>query len=237
LSFLDRRMAVRVVLALGAMLAALALSACGDDDDGGDAKAPSADSAQAPDGGNANASDGGSANGASGNASSGDTEPVNLTQARLTSAERQRLQEELPTPRPYKEVFDRGFPKQKATLLRIYRQMQREFYGGRFLAFCKRFTDSLVALPNLESGDSQDRFKECAGIVSRVAKRLAQGKLDWRPNRIQWIRVYNDRGQDPYGGVTVIGGLRQVRVGFVKENGSWRPDFKIPGDLEAIGAS
>ncbi|HYI99608.1 MAG TPA: hypothetical protein VEX36_08040 [Thermoleophilaceae bacterium] len=242
MSFKDRGMSVRAVLALAAMLAALALSACGDDDDGGDAKAPSADSSQAVDGGNANASDGGSgdpggADGAGGNASAGDTEPVNLTQARLTPAERQRLQEQAPTPRPYKEVFDRGFPKEKATLLRIYRQMQNEFYGGRFLDFCRHFTDSLVALPNLESGDPEERFKECAGIVSRVAKRLAQGKLDWRPNRIQWVRVYNDPGRDPYGGVTVIGGFKQVRVGFVKENGRWRPDFAIPGDLAAIGAS
>jgi hypothetical protein len=258
LSFMDRGMPLRVVLALGALVAALALSACGDDDDGGDAGAPSADRAQAPDGGNANASegggadggsadgggadggsgaDGGGADGGSGNASAGDTEPINLKQAPLTAAERQRLQSEAPTPRPYQDVFDRGSGKEKTTLLRIYRSMQRDFFGAEFLSFCQHYGNSLLALPDLQSGDSAKRHRECAAIVSRVGKRLAQGKLDWRPNRIQWVRVYNDPGRDPYGGVTVLAGAKQVRLGFVKENGRWRPDFAIPEGLEALNAS
>jgi hypothetical protein len=252
LSFRDHGMPLRVLLTLGALVAALALSACGDDDDGGDAGAPSADRAEAPDGGNANASDGGANGGGDGgdggaadgggtagggNASSGDTEPINLQQARLTPAERQRLQSMAPTPQPYEEVFDRGSKKDKATLVRIYRTMQREFFAGRFLPFCKHFGDSLLALPNLQSGPSAQRHRECAAIVSRVAKRLAQDKIQWRPNRIQWVRIYNDPGRDPYGGVTVIGGRKQVRVGFVKEDGRWRPDFTVPKDLNAISAS
>lgn len=230
-------MSLRAVLALGALVAALALSACGDDDDGGDAGAPSADSAQAPDGGNANASNGGGSEDGTSNASAGDTEPINLTQARLTPAERQRLQEQAPTPRRYPVVFDRGSGSAKATLVRIYREMQKDFYGGRFLAFCKHFTSSLQALPDLRSGDSQKRFRECAAIVSRVGQRLAQGKLKWRPNRIQWVRVYNDPGAPPYGGVTLMAGLKQTRLSFVKENGRWRPDFRIPADMEALSAS
>lgn len=241
MSFWDHGMPLRAVLTLAALVAALALSACGDDDDGADAGAPSADRAQAPDGGNANASDGGDggATGGSGggNASAGDTEPINLEQARLTPAERQLLREKAPTPRPYREVFDRGSDKQKTTLLGIYRQMQHDFYRARFLSFCKHFTSSLRALPDLQSSGSEQRFKECAGIVSRIAQRLAQGKLDWRPSRIQWIRTYNDPGTEPYGGVTVIAGFRQVRLSFVKEDGRWRPDFRVPGDLQALSAS
>jgi hypothetical protein len=246
-------MPLRMAVVLAALVAALAVSGCGDsDDDGGEA--PAADRAQTSDAGNANASDDGAAGAAAGggsacggyaaaadgggtNASSGDTEPVNLTQERLTPAELQSLQEKAPTAPPYTRYdFDRGSEQDRKALMALFRKMQKQFYGGRFMAFCKEFGTNLYALPDLQSGDSQKRFKECAAIVSRIAKRVAAGELDWPPHRVLWVRIYRDPGTRPFGGVTVTTRGSEVRVSFVVQGGRWRPEFRVPGDMKAINA-
>lgn len=243
MSFMDRGMPLRMAMALMAIAFALALSACGDDDDGGDAGAPSADSAQTPpDGSNANAADGGAApdggaNGGSANASSGDTEPINLKQAKLSAAELQRLGEMAPTPTPYTRYgFDRGSVRDRNAIMGMFRRMQREFFSGQFMAFCQKFGTGLYTLPQLKSGSGEDRIKECAAVISRMAKRLATGELDWPPHAVEWVRLYRDPGKEPYGGVTVGGPGNQIRVSFIEKNGRWIPEFSVPKDMKAINA-
>lgn len=249
MGFMHRGTSLRGVLALAALIAALAVSACGDDDDGGgDAKAPSGDSAQAPDGGNANASDGGAGGGdgpgvgdgspGDGNASKGDTEPVNLEVEKLTPTELQRLQGEAPKPPPYKGYgFDRGSKQDKSEMMGLFREMQREFYGGQFMAFCKKFGTGIYSLPDLESGDGEQRIKECAGVISRMAKRVASGDLEWPSHTVQWVRIYRDPGKPAYGGVTVQTRGSEVRVSFVEKKGRWVPDFGVPRDMKALNAT
>lgn len=240
----DRWTSLRVVVVLAALVAALALAACGDDDDGGDANGSNANSAQAPDGGNANASNDAGGDGAGagaaggGNASSGDTEPINLRLTRLTPAERQRLQGMAPKVRPYTGYgFDRGTKKDKATIMALFRKMQRDFWSGNAMAVCRPFGTSLLSLPQLESGNGKQRIRECAAIVSQTAKRLATGRLRWKLGSVQWVRVYRDPGVDPFGGVTVRSSGREIRVSFVLRDGRWRPDFRVPADLHTFTAA
>ena len=240
--FNDRLTSLRLVAVLAALVAALAVSACGDDDDGGDAKGSNANSAQAPDGGNANASgdagDGSPAGDGSNNASSGDTEPVNLKQVRLTPAQRRRLQARAPKVRPYTGYgFDRGSKKDKTAIMSLFRKMQRDFYSGDAMGFCRQFGTGLYALPNLKAGDGKQRIKECAAIVSRVAKDVATGKVRWPFGAVQWVRVYRDPGVDPFGGITVRSSGREIRVSFVELEGRWRPDFRVPQDLRTLSSA
>jgi hypothetical protein len=243
LVFKDRWTSWRLVVVLAALVAALAVSACGDsDDDGGDAKGSSADSAQAPGGGNANASndDAGSGDGGatgSGNASSGDTEPINLKQVKLTPADRRRLQSMAPKPRPYTGYgFDRGSKKDKAALMGSFRKMQRAFWNGDAMGVCREFGTDLYSLPQLKSGDGKQRVRECAAIVSRTAKQVATGKERWKLGAVQWVRVYRDTGEEPFGGVTVRSSGREIRLGFALRDGRWRPDFRVPADLHTFSA-
>lgn len=246
---MDRWMSPRFVVVLAALVATLALAACGNDDDGGgDAKGSNASGAQGSDGGGTNAADGGAGgnggagdgagSGAGGNASSGDTEPINLKPVSLTPAERQRLQARAPKVRPYTGYgFDRGLKKDKVALMSIFRKMQRQFYAGDAMGFCRNFGTDLYSLPDLQSGDSQQRIKECAAIVSRTAKGVANGRIRWPFGGVQWVRVYRDPGVNPFGGITVRTSGREVRLGFERRDGRWLPAFRVPKDLRTLSAA
>lgn len=132
--------------------------------------------------------------------------------------------------------FDRGSIKQRKELMRLYRDMQRDFYAGNGIAFCRRFGTGLQSLPDLNAANGQKRIKECARIVAQTTQKIDNGTLHWPPAMIAWIRIYNDPGTPTFGGITLdsAGTKDSMRLNFTKHQNKWKPDFKIPTQLRGI---
>lgn len=230
----------RWVAVLAAVAFALVAPACGGSDDG--------DADQAADRTKAPAGDSGQAQAANGDGQAQDTsaEPGTGTEGsgyvpppKSAPTQGPDISDKAPKYPPYTRYgFDRGSKQHRNEVMGLYREMQRDFYAGDGLAFCRRFGTGLRTLPDLEAGDGQERVKECARVVAQTTQRIDNGSLRWPPHTIAWVRIYNDPGQPTFGGITVDSAGRQgtVRLSFVKIGGTWVPDFKFPSELHAISA-
>lgn len=200
----------RSAVMLVALAVTVAVPACGGDSDAGEKQASAEDSAR------------------------------QATTARLTRADLARLEAMAPDPPPYKGFgFDRGSKRDKVALMTMFRQMQRDFYAGDGRALCQRFGTRIDSLPELDASDGKERIEECAGIVTRTAKKLADGDVRWPPRQVGWVRIYADAGASGFGGVTAEsnGDHPKIRVGFVKQDGRWYAHFRIPGELPAMNSN
>jgi hypothetical protein len=145
-----------------------------------------------------------------------------------------------PPVRPYAGFADdRGPMSEKRRVMALYRRLQKAFFEGDAQTVCRSFGTDVDSLAYYDSLSADDRFAACERDVSRVWTQLDGGKVDWPAQRIRWVRVYDAGKARPFGGITVfrVHGNGYLRLQFVKRDGRWYSDFRVPDELVGLNGS